>query len=79
MSAGDSRIGWPAVSSTALPDMSASVPSGIGPNRPLRVSRGPFDVATVKYPVLVNARSNGLPVWVSAPAAVSRQVARSCT
>ena len=31
-----------------LPLLSASVPSGIGPNRPSRVSRGPFLVLTVK-------------------------------
>ena len=33
---------------TPLPLLSASVPSGIGPKRPSRVSRGPFLVLTVK-------------------------------
>ena len=48
VSVGDSTIGRPLLSSTALPAPSATVPSGIRPNRPSRVSRGPLGVRTVK-------------------------------
>ena len=77
VSVGASWIGCPLLSSTALPAVSAMVPLGSRPNRPSRVSRGPPGVLTVKYPLPVTARSNGLPVWVIVPACCSRQVARS--
>src|ERR1700733_14809264 len=75
---GDRCTGLTAVSSNAPPLLSATVPSGIRPKRPSRVRRGPRGVLTVKYPLPVMARSNGLPVWVNVPGCWSRHVARSC-
>ena len=48
VSAGEIRIGLPVVSSNGFPALSATVPSGITPNRPSRVRRGPVLVSTVK-------------------------------
>ena len=55
VSAGDSVIGCPLLSNTALPALLAIVPSGIRPKRPSRVRRGPRAVLTVKYPSLGDA------------------------
>ena len=56
VSVGAICIGLPVVSSTALPLLSANVPSGSRPKRPSLVSRGPALVLTVKYPSPASAR-----------------------
>jgi hypothetical protein len=78
LSPGPSVMGAPRVSSTALPSASTRRPSWPRVKRPARVKRSsPAAFSTAKKPSPRNATSSGLPVVVSGPDRVSRQVARS--